>query len=135
MKLKRIDHVGVIVDSLDRARELLEDGFGLHSVRQLEREDLKASFFRCGNAEIELIEILDPAMREQRLGEGRAARVEHIALEVEDLNAALAALAGLGIETTGPPQVSPAYTTVWTQAETSGGVMYQILERPDSASS
>jgi len=128
MKLKRIDHVGVIVDSLERARVLLEEGFGLPSIRQILRDDLKASFFRCGNAEIELIEILDPAMRERRLGDGRAARVEHIALEVEDLSSVLAALASLGIETTGPPQVSPAYTTVWTEADTSGGVMYQFLE-------
>jgi methylmalonyl-CoA/ethylmalonyl-CoA epimerase len=135
MKLKRIDHVGVIVASLDRATALVQEGFGLQSVRQIHRDDLKASFFRCGAAEIELIEILDPEMRKKRLGEGREARVEHIALEVETLSDVLAALANLGIKTTAPPQVSDAYTTVWTEAGTSGGVMYQFLERPHQTTS
>lgn len=130
MKLKRIDHVGVIVASLDRATALVQEGFGLSSVRQVQRDDLKSSFFRCGEAEIELIEILDPEMRDKRLGDGREARVEHIAIEVENLGEVLTALSNLGIKTTAPPQVSDAWTTVWTDAGTSGGVMYQFLERP-----
>jgi methylmalonyl-CoA/ethylmalonyl-CoA epimerase len=134
MKLKRIDHVGVIVANLDRAAALLQEGFGLSSVRQVDRDDLKSSFFRCGGAEIELIEILDPEMRKKRLGEGREATVEHIALEVENLSDVLAALANLGVKTTGPPQVSDVWTTVWTEAGTSGGVMYQFVERPHQKS-
>jgi methylmalonyl-CoA/ethylmalonyl-CoA epimerase len=129
MKLKRIDHVGIIVASLERARTLVEHSFGLQAVRHLKRDDLEASFFKCGEADIELIEIKDPVMREQRLGAGAEARVEHIAFEVENLNDVLAALESLSIKTTGPPQVSAAYTTVWTEAQTSGGVMYQFLER------
>jgi methylmalonyl-CoA/ethylmalonyl-CoA epimerase len=135
MKLKRIDHVGVIVASLERARLLLEQGFGLASVREVQRDDLKSSFFRCGTVDIELIEIIDPEMREKRLGVGRQARVEHIALEVENLSNVLAALTNLGIETTGPPQVSAVWTTVWTEPDTSGGVMYQFLERPTGTTS
>lgn len=130
MKLKRLDHVGVIVANLDRARKLIEDSFGMEPIRHVKRDDLEATFFHCEGADIELIEIKDPAMREQRLGTGREARVEHIAFEVENLNEILAALEGLGIKTTGPPQVSPAYTTVWTEANTSGDVMYQFMERP-----
>jgi methylmalonyl-CoA/ethylmalonyl-CoA epimerase len=135
MKLKRIDHVGVIVASLDRATALVQEGFGLSSVRQVQRDDLKSSFFRCGEAEIELIEILDPDMREKRLGEGREARVEHIAIEVENLSDVLTVLSNLGIKTTTPPQVSDTWTTVWTEAGTSGGVMYQFLERPHQTTS
>lgn len=130
MKLRRLDHVGVIVASLENARRLIEDGFGLKPIRHVKRDDLEATFFHCEGADIELIEIKDPAMREQRLGTGRQARVEHIAFDVENLNEILAALEGLGIKTTGPPQVSPAYTTVWTEAHTSGDVMYQFMERP-----
>jgi methylmalonyl-CoA/ethylmalonyl-CoA epimerase len=130
MKLKRVDHVGVIVASLEKARQLIENGFGLEPFRHIKRDDLEATFFKCGGADIELIEIKDPAMREQRLGTGREARLEHIAFEVENLNEILAALEGLGIKTTGPPQVSPAYTTVWTEAHSSGDVMYQFMERP-----
>lgn len=132
MKIKRIDHVGVIVASLERAQTLMGTGFGLEAIRQVKRPDLIATFFQCGGADVEMIEVTDPAMREQRLGEGNEARVEHIAFEVESLDDALVALADLGIETTGPPQQSPAFTSVWTDPATSGGVVYQFLERRSS---
>src|SRR5258705_10778219 len=109
MKIKRIDHVGVIVASLARAQSLMGTGFGLDAIRQVKRADLMATFFQCGAADVEMIEVTDPAMREQRLGEGNEARVEHIAFEVESLDDALVALADLGITTTGPPQQSPAF--------------------------
>jgi methylmalonyl-CoA/ethylmalonyl-CoA epimerase len=134
MKFERIDHVGVIVADLDKARVLLEQGFGFPFVREVRKTELKSAFFRCGDADVELIEILDPDLRSKRLGEGREANVEHIAIEVDDLDGLLTLLAALGIKTTGAPQVSPANTTVWTVAETSGGVMYQFLERPKTTS-
>ncbi len=130
MKLKRIDHVGVIVANLERARVLVQDGFGLQPVRHIDHDDLKATFFQCGAADVELFEVTDPEIRRQRLGEGQEARVEHIAFEVESLKDLLVALKSLGIKTTGEPQVTAAYSTVWTQSETSGGIMFQFLERP-----
>jgi methylmalonyl-CoA/ethylmalonyl-CoA epimerase len=130
MKLKRLDHVGVIVANLERAQALVQEGLGLQPFRHVDRDELKATFFQCEGADVELIEITDPEMRKQRLGEGQEARVEHIAFEVESLKEILAALASLGINTTGEPQVSPAYSTVWTQPGTSGGIMFQFLERP-----
>src|SRR4051794_4373170 len=113
MKLKRLDHIGVIVANLDAARVLLERDFGLVSVREVERPELRAAFFRCGNADIELIEILDADMRKQRLGDAPDARVEHIAIEVAGIDDVLAVLGRLGITTTGPPQVSQANTSIW----------------------
>jgi len=131
---KRIDHVGVIVADLAKARRLLEDGFGFECAREVHKAELNAAFFKCGNADVELIEILDPDIRARRLGSGRDATVEHIAIEVDDISALLALLTSLGIETTAPPEVSSANTSVWTKAATSGGVMYQFLERPKPAS-
>jgi len=132
MKIKRIDHVGVIVASLERAQAMIGGAFGLEATRQVKRDDLMATFFQCGGADVEMIEVTDPAMREQRLGSGNEARVEHIAFEVESLDGALVALESLGIKTTGPPQRSPAFTSVWTVPDTSGGVTYQFLERRSS---
>jgi len=132
MKIKRIDHVGVIVASLARSQSLITEGFGLEPIRHVKRAELMSTFFQCGGADVEMIEVIDPEMRQQRLGEGREACVEHIAFEVESLDDALAALEGLGVKTSGPPQTSPAFTSVWTDPATSGGVIYQFLERRSS---
>ena len=134
MRLERIDHVGVIVSDLATARRLLEEGFGLQCSREVHKAELDAAFFKVGNADIELIEILDPEMRSRRLGAGRVANVEHIAIEVDDLEGLLGLLARLEIKTTGPPESSKANTSVWTEAGTSGGVVYQFLERPKAES-
>jgi catechol 2,3-dioxygenase-like lactoylglutathione lyase family enzyme len=128
MKLKRIDHVGVIVANLVEAKNLMVQGFGLTPDRELQMPDLIAAFLKCGNADVELIEIVNPEMRQKRLGDS-VARVEHIAFEVENLSETVAALGGMGIKTTGPPRIGGPFTSVWTEAETSGGVMYQFMER------
>lgn len=129
MRLKRIDHIGVVVDDLAEARSWLEGRLGLPVDRGVERADLKSFFFRCGDVCVEAIEILDPAVRRARLGDGQKARVEHIAFEVDDLTATLAALEGLGVRMTAAPRVAGDFLTSFTVADTSDGVMFQFVQR------
>jgi methylmalonyl-CoA/ethylmalonyl-CoA epimerase len=77
--------------------------------------------------------VRDPDARHARLGEGVEARIEHIAIEVENLGETLKLLAALGIETTGPPREGAGALSVWTQAATSGGIGFQFLQRLDDA--
>ena len=128
MKLKRLDHVGVIVANLDAASEFANSALGLSASRGVKLPELIATFFGAGNADLELIEVTDPEMRRVRLGD-QVARVEHIAFEVENLAETLNVLEKLGIKITAPPRVSGPTTSVWTVAETSGGIMFQFLER------
>jgi methylmalonyl-CoA/ethylmalonyl-CoA epimerase len=125
----RLDHVGVVVDDLDEASRFLEQAFGLLPGREVRRADVRAVFFRCGQVEIEMIEVLDPQERERRLGGGGSARIEHVAVEVADLDEALDRQAGLGVRPIGSPRATPDYRTVFTEAESSDGVTWQLLER------
>ena len=127
IRLNRIDHIGVIVDDLGEACALLSERFGLEPDQTIVREDLRAVFFPCGDARIELLEILDPTARAQRLGEGQSARIEHIAFEVDDVPETLSVLGALGIEPNGPLQDSGGRQTFWTLPSTTDGVMYQFL--------
>lgn len=82
--LKRIDHIGVVVDELAAAKGFLSD-LGLDFDHDSELPGrLKAAFYRCGETMIEVIEISEPNERRRRLGTD-AARVEHIAFEVDNL--------------------------------------------------
>jgi methylmalonyl-CoA/ethylmalonyl-CoA epimerase len=127
MELRRLDHVGVIVDDLDDAARLLGDGLGLERTTSIERDDLRLAFFRCGDVSIEVIEPLDPELRRRRLGDGARARIEHLAFEVGDLGAAITALAALGIQPNAPPLRSGARTMVWTDPATSDDIMFQFV--------
>jgi len=132
--LKRIDHVGVIVDDLEEAKRFLSQ-FGLRFDRDIEiRGRLRAAFYACGETQLEVIEIDEPAERAQRLGESRA-RIEHVAFEVDSLSTTLEALRGLGVETTtAEPMAIGANLSYWTKAETTDGVQYQLIEKGGAAS-
>jgi methylmalonyl-CoA/ethylmalonyl-CoA epimerase len=133
---KRVDHIGVIVADLEEARRWLGEAFGLPLDRQLNFPDrgIRAAFYRCGGVDIEVIEISDPEARRERLGEGARARIEHIAVEVENLKTTLARLAALGVRTNAPePRRIGDSLHMWTVAESTGGVSYQLIERgPES---
>lgn len=129
MNLKRLDHIGVIVADLEAASAMLEGTLGLERTHGITRPDLRAAFFRCGDASVELIEIIDPDQHRTRLGEGQKARIEHIAFEVDDLQGTITALEALGISSTAPPRSSGNTLTFWTRPETTEGIMLQLLQR------
>jgi catechol 2,3-dioxygenase-like lactoylglutathione lyase family enzyme len=129
MDLERIDHIGVVVEDLDEAAQLLGEGLGLRVGTTINRDDLHAVFFQCGDVSIEVIEIQDADARRARLGDACRARIEHIAIEVRDLGDTLRALEALGIRSTAEPRRSADAMTFWTAPDTSNGIMFQFLAR------
>jgi len=129
MKLKRIDHVGVVVRGLGDPAALLES-LGLELARTNRNDESSGHYFPCGDASIELIEVHDDDARARRLPEGADAVIEHIAIEVDDLEAVHHTLTEQGVDVTWPPFPSGDAVMIWTDAATSGGVQYQFLRRP-----
>lgn len=139
--MKQLDHIGVIVDNVEEAKGFLSEVLGLELDREFDRPDVgvKVAFFRCGSAEIEVIEVTDPEARHERLGDGARARIEHIAVRVEDLHETMETLSPLGVRVRGgasgdfkpmdePLKVGDSFN-VWTDPETCDGVMYQLVEK------
>jgi catechol 2,3-dioxygenase-like lactoylglutathione lyase family enzyme len=128
--LKRIDHIGVVVDDLATARRFLES-LGLKHVRDLAvpERGLHASFYGCGDVAIELIQADDPEANRERLQGERMARIEHIAIEVDDIQGTLDELSGRGIEVTGAPSKVDSNVSVWTKPETSDGYQLQFMQK------
>ena len=126
--LKRIDHVGVVVDNLTEARAFLSL-LGMTLDHEFDLGRVGAAFYRCGDAMVELIECRLPDERARRLGTSQA-RIEHIAIEVDDLGATVEDFAKLGVEVTATEPVTQGdVRSHWTKPESSRGVMYQIFER------
>jgi methylmalonyl-CoA/ethylmalonyl-CoA epimerase len=129
--LKRIDHIGVIVQDLAKARAFLESlGMELDRELELPERSIRAAFYRCGDGQVEIIELTTGEAGRQRLGDGGRARIDHIAIEVDDLSQTMEAVRGLGVEidSEGPVPVG-RNLNVWTLAETSEGVRYQFLQK------
>ena len=129
---RRVNHIGVVVKDLAEARRWLTEVFGLPLRRTVEVPEgqIRGEFYACGDIDIEILEIGDPETRRRRLGEGTPARIEHIAVEVDDLRASLAQLAAQGVETTPTePRRIGNNLYVWTVEETTGGISYQLIQR------
>lgn len=130
MSLRRIDHVGVVVADLAAHVDQLE-GLGLSLGRTNENAESFALYYPCGDASVELIEVRDAEARARRLPEGEGARIEHIAFEVDDLDEVRELLEARGVAVSWPPFPSGTARMIWTDGESSGGVQYQFLVRPE----
>jgi methylmalonyl-CoA/ethylmalonyl-CoA epimerase len=129
---QRVDHIGVIVPDLAEQKRWLGEIFGLPVTRELDLPDrkIKAAFFGVGGVDVEMIEPQDSEGRRKQLADGNRARIDHIAVEVDDIQAVLKKLAPLGVRTRDPePRKIGDRLNAWTLPETSGGVCYQLIQR------
>jgi catechol 2,3-dioxygenase-like lactoylglutathione lyase family enzyme len=129
--IKRIDHIGVVVDDLESGKGFLQAlGMKLMYDLGVPERAVRVSFWKCGDVAIELIQMDDPQANRERLrGEPRAF-IEHIAIEVEDLNNTVSEMQARGIEMDGPAVTSKTRgaMSVFTRPETSDGYQLQITQ-------
>jgi methylmalonyl-CoA/ethylmalonyl-CoA epimerase len=130
MALERVDHIGVAVADLAVAGELMGETLGLPLVREHAGVDggPSTAFYRCGEVEIELLEHTRPEDRAAWLGGDNAGRIEHIAIEVSDLETTLQALEALGIATE-PVRRGSLGVSARTVPATTTGIVLQLLQK------
>jgi lactoylglutathione lyase/methylmalonyl-CoA/ethylmalonyl-CoA epimerase len=135
MTVTALDHVGVLVDSLDDAMRFAEDVLGLALEREGPQPELgvRTAFYRAGPVLVELIERASDASPLPPLG-GAPARIDHIALECDDMRATVEAMAAAGVRMLdvgagSDPLVLGRNLNHWTDPETADGVKYQLIEK------
>ena len=126
--IRQLHHIGIVVADLDDVSRFMIEVLGLELETEFDVPELRrrVAFFKCGSARIELIDDLDPDTRERNL-HGAPARLEHVALEVDDVEAEIARLATSGVSTSARGVVrAGGRLNVWTNPLTSRGVMFQL---------
>jgi catechol 2,3-dioxygenase-like lactoylglutathione lyase family enzyme len=132
------DHVGVLVSDLEAAKTFARDVLGLgEPAAEFEAGEhgLAGAFFGLGEGRLELFTLKEPG---DRLPHGAQARIDHVAVRVDDLDAECDRLAEKGVTFTGPSTTDRITDPVelrgarhlWTAPETSGGFMLQLIEPP-----
>ncbi len=97
MKIKRIEHVGVVVRDVEASRRLWEDCFGIKLGTVEENAIRRLALYPVGESMVELIAGTTADSRHAKLvAEGKGG-LNHICFEVEDIDAALAELKAKGI--------------------------------------
>ena len=131
MKIKRVDHLGVIVGDLDGAVK----SFTEHLVLKLEHterygDELDIAFLPCGETLVELIEPLKEGGSNADYLREHGPGIQHVAFEVDDLEAALAELAERGVEPLGDAPVPGAggMRIAFLDPQAFDGVLVELCE-------
>ena len=99
MKIKRIEHVGVVVRDVEKSRRLWEDCFGipLGGVEHIAGRPHKMALYPIGESMVELLAGVTPDSKFARMCDEGKGGINHICFEVENIDEALAELKAKGI--------------------------------------
>ncbi|AFK87170.1 MULTISPECIES: methylmalonyl-CoA epimerase [Thermoanaerobacterium] len=97
--VKKIDHIGIAVKSIEEASKFYEDVLGqkVAGIETLSSENLKTAFVKIGDVEIELLEATSPDSPVAKFIEKKGEGIHHIAFKVDDIEASLEKLKSKGI--------------------------------------
>ncbi len=98
--VKRIDHVAILVDDLDKTVSFWRDALGieLHGVVDVPQEKSQVAFLPISGSEIELVKPTSDDSGLAKYLEKRGPGMHHICLEVDDIDGMLAQLKAKGVQ-------------------------------------
>ena len=97
--IKKIDHIGIAVRSIEKAGELFSNILGLKVTGEeiVEEQKVKVAFLPLGDSELELLESTSPEGPIARFIEKKGEGIQHIAFRVENIKKALEKLKKEGV--------------------------------------
>jgi methylmalonyl-CoA/ethylmalonyl-CoA epimerase len=133
MKIKKIAHIGMAVTDTDKASSFYTSMLDLDLDRQENLGELKISFVPVGETNIELVQSTSPeGVMAKYIGK-RGEGIHHLALEVENLDEALAELKAKGvklIDETPKPGAHGA-RIAFIHPKSTFGVLLELCEYPE----
>ena len=99
MKIKRIAHLGVAIKDLDAPKKLYGENLQLENKGEevVATQKVQVSFFQVGESSIELLLPTAADSPVAKFLENKGEGFHHLALEVEDIDAAVAELKASGV--------------------------------------
>lgn len=99
MNVKRIDHLGIAIADVAAAKRLYEDVLGLELTHEevVTDQGVRTYFYPIAGVKLELLESVTPDGPIARYLEKRGAGIQHLAVEVDDIEAAIAEMKAKGL--------------------------------------
>ena len=129
----RVDHIGIAVKDIEQAKKFYTEFLGMKALGEevVEEQKVKVCFIPCGDSEIELLESTSPdgqiAKHIEKKGEG----IQHIALRVDNIEAAIADLMAKGVRMIDekPRYGAGGAKIAFVHPKSTGGILLEISER------
>lgn len=133
MKVGELHHVAIAVPSIAAALSFYTDTLGMRAgkPRDLPGQAVRAVFVESEGSRLELVEPTEPSSGVARfLAERGRPALHHVCYAVRDLDAALAELAGAGVELVDrSPRAGLDGRVAFLHPRASGGVLIELIER------
>jgi methylmalonyl-CoA/ethylmalonyl-CoA epimerase len=131
VRVRRVNHLGILVEDLDGAVRSFTENLGL-SLDHVERygEQLDIAFLPCGETLVELIKPLTNEGWNAEYLEEQGPGIQHVAFEVEDLEAALDELKARGVDSMGDAPIPGAggMRIAFLDPRAFGGILVELCE-------
>lgn len=131
-KIKKINHVGVVVNDMDKSLAFWRDALGLPmtGLRDVPVEQSQIAFLPTGDAEVELVRPTSEDSGIARYLAKRGAGMHHICLEVDELGAMLSQLKVNGIRLINeePRITSEGKQYAFVHPESTSGVLVELYQ-------
>lgn len=130
--MKKIEHIGIAVKSLENSNELFKKLFGAphYKVEEVESEGVKTSFFQIGENKIELLEATKPDSPIAKFLEKKGEGIHHIAFDVEDIEKEIERLKeeGFVVLNETPKQGADNKLVAFLHPKTTNGVLIELCQ-------
>jgi len=129
----KIDHIGIAVKDMEAAKKFYTEVLGMtvQGEEVVEQQKVKVCFIPSGDSEIELLESTSPDGPIAKFIEKNGEGVQHIALRVDNIEAALADLKAKGIRLIDeePRYGAGAASIAFVHPKATGGILLELSER------
>ena len=131
----KIDHVGIAVENLKDTVPFYEKQLGLKktALETVKDQGVEIAFFKIGESKFELLEPLSEESPIARHIKKRGEGIQHIALEVEDIEEKVAQMKEEGVRFIGdkPSLGAEGMKVIFIHPKSSNGVLMELCEPLD----
>lgn len=131
-KIKRIDHIAIVVEDIDSALGFWREALGLEldHVEDIPEQKSIVAFMPAGGSEVELVKPTTDDSGVARYLQKRGPGIHHICFEVDDIEAILAQLKGKGVRLINetPTTGSDGKKLAFIHPESTHGVLVELYQ-------
>jgi len=131
-KIKRIDHIAIVVADIDAALGFWREALGLEldHVEDVPEQKSIVAFLPTGGSEVELVKPTTDDSGVARYLQKRGPGMHHICFEVDDIEAILAVLKGKGVRLINETPITSAdgKKLAFIHPESTYGVLVELYE-------
>ena len=131
-KIKRINHIAIVVDDIDTALTFWRDALGLKldHIEDIPEQESIVAFLPTGESEVELVQPTSEDSGVARYLQKRGPGMHHICFEVEDIHVSLEQLKGKGVRLINETPMTGAggKKMAFIHPESAYGVLVELYE-------